>query len=307
MNETPQRESPPDVSIVIVTFDVLPQLRRCLQSIPAALNGLRYELTVVENGYGDGTWEWLVGHEDVRAIRGSPAIGFGSAVNKGLAGAKGRFFLILNPDTLLPPAGVAQLAANLDRDPGIGIVGPKLVRSTGELDRASRRSFPTPVTALTRMLRLDAVFPGKPIFGGYNLLHLDPDRACDVDAVAGAFMFIRGEVFRSLGGFDEGFWMYGEDLDLCYRTHQLGWRVRYAPEVEVLHEKGASSSRRRLKTRYEFYRAMARFYRKHQAPRQNPALNMAVLAAIFALGSAGVGKEIVRYAARLATGSNLDS
>ena len=92
MNETPHGESPPDVSIVVVTFDVLPQLRRCLQSLPAALNGLRYELTVVENGYGDDTWEWLVGLEDVRAIRGSPAIGFGSAVNKGLAGAKGRFF-----------------------------------------------------------------------------------------------------------------------------------------------------------------------------------------------------------------------
>ena len=236
-----------------------------------------------------------------------PPIGFGSAVNKGLMGAEGRYCLILNPDTLLPPEGIARLTEVMARNPDIGILGPKLVLSTGELDRASRRSFPTPVTALTRMLKLDAVFPGKPVFGGYNLLHLDPDRACDVDAVAGAFMFIRSEIFRSLGGFDEGFWMYGEDLDLCYRAHQAGWRVRYQPEVQVLHEKGASSSRRRLRTRYEFYRAMTRFYRKHQAPRRNPALNLAVFAAIFALGSAGVSKEIVRYAARLATGSSLDS
>ena len=307
MSDTPAAGNRPDVSIVIVTFDVLPRLRRCLHSIPAALDGLRYEVTVVENGYGDGTWEWLAGLEDVRAIRGSPAIGFGSAVNKGLMGADGRYFLILNPDTLLPPEGVARLVAVMARDADIGIAGPKLVLSNGELDRASRRSFPTPLTALTRMLRLDAVFPGKPIFGGYNLLHLDPDRACDVDAVAGAFVFIRSEIFRSLGGFDEGFWMYGEDLDLCYRAQQSGWRVRYEPEVEVLHEKGASSSRRRLRTRYEFYRAMARFYRKHQAPRRNPALNLAVFTAIFALGLAGVGKEIVRYAARFATGSSLDS
>ena len=307
MSETRTAGNRPDVSIVVVTFDVLSRLRRCLQSIPAALEGLRYEVTVVENGYGDGTWEWLAGLENVRAIRGSPAIGFGSAVNKGLMEADGRYFLILNPDTLLPPEGVARLEAVMARSPDIGIVGPKLVLSTGDLDRASRRSFPTPLTALTRMLRLDAAFPGKPAFGAYNLLHLDPDRACDVDAVAGAFLFIRSEIFRSLGGFDEGFWMYGEDLDLCYRANQSGWRVRYEPEVEVLHEKGASSSRRRLRTRYEFYRAMARFYRKHQAPRRNRALNLAVLTAIFALGSAGVGKEIVRYAARLATGSSLDS
>ncbi len=293
--------------MVIVTFDVLPKLRHCLHSIPGALDGLRSDVTVVDNGYGDGTWAWLAELENVRAIRGSPAMGFGAAVNRGLAGADGRYVLILNPDTLLPPGGVGRLTAVLDRDNDIGIVGPKLVLSTGELDRASRRSFPSPATALSRMLKLDSVFPGSSILGGYNLLHLDPDKASDVDAVSGAFMLIRSEAFRALDGFDEGFWMYGEDLDICYRAHKADWRVRYQPEVKVLHEKGVSSSRRRLKTRYEFYRAMARFYQKHQAPRRNPTLNLAVFTAIFALGSAGLCKEIVRYAARFASGNDFDS
>lgn len=297
----------PDVSVVIVTFDVLPKLRRCLESIPAAVAGLRSEVMVVDNGYGDGTWAWLAGLENVRAIRGSPAMGFGAAVNLGLESATARYVLILNPDTVLPPESVVSVAAVLDRETDIGIIGPKLVLGTGELDRASRRSFPSPASAISRMLRLDTIFRGSSIFGRYNLLHLDPEFAADVDAIAGAFMLIRSELFRALGGFDEGFWMYGEDLDICYRAHEAGWRVRYEAGVQVLHEKGSSSSRRRLKTRYEFYRAMARFYKKHQSPRRNPVLNRAVFAAIFALATAGLGKEIVRYTARYASGNDVDS
>ena len=256
----------------------------------------------MDNGFGDGTWSWLTRRDDLRALRGSPSMGFGSAVNLGLTGVSGSYFLVLNPDTILPPGSIQSLRAALVPENDIGIVGPKLIRETGDLDLACRRGFPTPMNALFHILGLDRRFPRSRSMAGYNLLYLDPDEATDVDAISGAFMLMRREIFESIDGFDECFWMYGEDLDFCLRAYEGGWRVRYEPGIRVYHEKGISTSQRRIKTRFEFYRAMARFYNKHQASNHHIAAKTAVRAGILLIGSAGLGKEIMRYAARLISG-----
>ncbi len=292
------------ISIALVAYRVRDELDRCLNSIEAALGGLSAEITVVDNSPGMLTWRHLGTRTGVRRLRGSTSLGFGAACNIALDGAVGRYFLILNPDTLLPPDSLRLLAAELDREPEIGIVGPRLVRENGELDPAARRGFPTPWSAFARFARLGRIFPGRRIFGGYNLTHLDPDRRSEVDAVSGAFMLTRSELFRELDGFDRRFWMYGEDLDFAYRAREAGWKVVYQPEVTVLHVKRSSTSQRRLRTRVEFYRAMARFYRKHEARRRPGALNALVMAGIFGLGAGAVLYELVRRG-RGSTGSGV--
>ena len=287
-----------DVAVAIVAYQVREALDRCLDSLPAALGNLTAEITVVDNSPDLDTWDGLAGRSDVRRLRGGPSLGFGAACNLVLESAEARFFLILNPDTLLPPGGIRRLVDELNRDAGIGIIGPKLIREDGKLDPAARRAFPTPGSALARFARLGRLFPGSRRFGGYNLTYLDPNRKAEVGAVSGAFMLTRGGLFHDLAGFDRQFWMYGEDLDFAFRAQQAGWKVVYEPSVTVIHAKRSSSSQRPLRTRYEFYRAMLLFYRKHLAKSRPIVMNALVVAGIFALGVGSVSVEVLRRGAR---------
>jgi GT2 family glycosyltransferase len=224
--------------------------------------------------------------------------GFGAACNLGVRRASGRWILFLNPDTEVPHDGLERAVAALQSDQGIGIVGPKLVRADGSLDLSARRSFPTPANALYHFLRLPKLLPGSRRFGAYNLTYLDPDVECDVDAVAGSFLLVRREVLEAVGLFDETYWMYGEDLDLCLRVREAGWRTRYVPSVQVTHLKGQSSRRRPLRCTYEFYRAMMIFHWKHRARATSPAVNAAVSAGIIILGAMAIVRDRLRPPAR---------
>jgi N-acetylglucosaminyl-diphospho-decaprenol L-rhamnosyltransferase len=180
----------------------------------------------------------------------------------GGAGGLPRYALLLNPDTVLPPDALARMIAFIERGERIGVAGPKLVRLDGSLDKACRRSFPTPMTSLWHMLYLDRLFPKSPRFSRYNLSYLDPDEVTRVDAIVGAFMLVRGEAVAKAGLLDETFFMYGEDLDWAKRITDAGWEVWYYPKVTVLHIKEAAS-RGSYRARVEFYRAMNIFYDKH--------------------------------------------
>jgi N-acetylglucosaminyl-diphospho-decaprenol L-rhamnosyltransferase len=171
--------------------------------------------------------------------------------------------LILNPDTVVPPAGLAGLARSLDERPQAGVIGPKLVLEDGSLDMACRRSFPSAEVALYRMTGLSKLFPRSPRFGRYNLTYLDPDQITEVDSIVGAAMLVRTSVIREVGMFDETFFMYGEDLDWCFRIKSYGWQVWYDPRVTILHYKRVSSTRRAVPSIRAFYEAMRIFHRKH--------------------------------------------
>lgn len=261
-----------DLGIVIVSWNTRDLLRDCLRSVFASTSGVTFKVVVVDNNSPDDSAQ-MVRDEfpDVHLIANDKNPGFGRANNQGfrwLGFEQGcgedapRYALALNPDTLLPPDGLAEMVAYMDADLRIGAAGPKLVLPSGELDWACRRSFPSPEISFYRMVGLSKLFPHNRRFGRYNMTYLDPDVETEVDSVVGAFMMVRRDAIDRVGLFDEIFWMYGEDLDWAYRIKQTGWIVKYNPKVTVTHVKRAASRQSRRAQR-EFSRAMLIFYRKH--------------------------------------------
>jgi len=262
-----------DLGIVIVNYNTRDLLRECLKSAFASLGGFSYAVCVVDNCSTDGS-SGMVRAEfpQVYLIESSINGGYAYANNLGLqhfgfddaTREAPRYALLLNPDTELPATALADMLAFMDDHPQAGVAGPKLVRLDGSLDLACRRSFPSPEVSFYRMTGLSRLFPNHPRFGRYNLTGLDPDERTQVDSVVGAFMMVRSEAIEQAGLLDETFFMYGEDLDWAYRIKQRNWSVWYNPAVTVLHVKEAAS-RHSSRARYEFYRAMVVFYRKHYA------------------------------------------
>lgn len=283
------------LGIVIVQHNVRDLLHACLRSLDASVTPFAFDVCVVDTGTDGSAAMVRAEFPHVTVIEASDNPGYAAANNVGLRRVRGEYRLLLNPDTELPPDALAQAVAMMDGDPTIGVLGPKLVRADGSLDLACRRSFPTPRNALFHYLRLPRAFPHVPLFGEYNLTYRDPDQEYDVDSVVGAFMLLRLAALERTGLLDESFWMYGEDLDLCWRINRAGWRTHYCPRIVVRHYKGQSSTgRRSLRRTYEFFRAMHVFYRKHYAPASPPALNALVTAGIAGLAAAALLAECVR-------------
>ena len=273
--------SVPDLSIVIVNYNVVDMLRDCLRSLGPDLARLRAEVFVVDNASADGSAEMVAAEfPAVELIRSPRNLGYSAGNNLALRRARGRYVLLLNPDTKLPPCALVDTIAYMEAHPDVGALGPKLVRADGSLDLACRRSFPSPEVAFFRLSGLARLFPRSERLARYNLLHVDPDRAMDVDSVCGAFMLVRREAIDRVGLLDEAFRMYGEDLDWAYRIKQAGWRIRYHPSVVVLHYKGQSSRQRRIRSLLAFYHAMHVFYGKHYAPSRPAPFNALVHAGI---------------------------
>jgi N-acetylglucosaminyl-diphospho-decaprenol L-rhamnosyltransferase len=287
LDETPDarrrtKDDVVDLSVVIVSYNVVDLLRDCLKSVELNGEWLRTEVFVVDNASADGSADMVAAEFPwARLIRNASNVGYTIANNQALRQAVGRYLLLLNPDTELSPGALIETVAYMDAHPDIGVLGPKLVRSDGTLDLACRRSFPSPEVAFFRLFGLAKLFPSSPRFTRYNLLHVDPDLPMDVDSVCGAFMLVRREVAEQVGLLDEEYYMYGEDLDWAYRIKQADWRVRYQPTVVVLHRKRASSSQRPARTLIAFYHAMHVFYRKHYAPSRPGLFNLLVHGAIY--------------------------
>lgn len=294
-----------DLGIVIVNWNTRDLLRDCLISVAASEGNFSYRVVVVDNASTDGSAEMVrAGFPDVTVIASPTNDGFSAANNKGLrllgfgqgqAGAP-RYALVLNPDTVLPPAGLREMLAYMDGDETIGAAGPKLVLPDGSLDLACRRSFPTPEVSFYRMVGLSKLFPHSRRFGRYNMTFLDPDIETEVDSVVGAFMLVRREAIERVGLFDETFWMYGEDLDWAYRIKQAGWKIMYHPSVTVTHVKRAASRQSR-RAQGEFYRAMLIFYRKHYRVTTPWWLHSLILAGLALRGGRPLWRELLKPAA----------
>lgn len=274
-----------DISIIILNYNTRDLLRDCLRSVLTSQMSGGYEVIVVDNRSTDQSAE-MVEREfpGVMLIRSPRNGGFSHGNNQGLRLAAGRYVMLLNPDTVLPPDALPVLVSFMDQTPEAGVCGPRLVRADGTLDLACRRSFPTPEVSLYRLLGLSKLFPKSPRFARYNLTFLDEHKSAEVDAVVGACMIVRAEAISQAGLLDEQFFMYGEDLDWAYRIKQLGWKVFYNPAVTVLHYKRESSRQRPVKTIVEFYRAMLVFHRKHFARKTFFLLNWLIVAGIYLRG-----------------------
>lgn len=283
-----------DLSVVIVNYNTKALLRDCLRSVldSRGLNGL--DVIVVDNASTDGSAD-MVREEfpQVRLIASPVNGGYSYANNLGLRAAQpSRYYLLLNPDTVVPPSALADMVAYMDSRPDAGVAGPRLVLADGSLDLACRRGFPAPMVSLYRLSGLSRLFPKSTRFGRYNMTFLDPDDEAEVDSVVGAFMMVRAEAMEQAGLLDETFFMYGEDLDWAYRIRQKGWKVYYNPAVTVLHYKRAASRHSR-RAQFEFQRAMYIFYRKHYAATTNRILHVLILCGLVLRGGIPMLREIL--------------
>jgi N-acetylglucosaminyl-diphospho-decaprenol L-rhamnosyltransferase len=286
-----------DLGIVIVNYNVRDLLRDCLASVYDSRGELTFDVCVVDNDSHDGS-AGMVADEfpQVRLVRtenhgyaagnnlGLQELGFGAAGASAPGAARPRFALLLNPDTILPPSALSDMLQFMEEHPQAGVAGPRLVRADGSLDRACRRSFPTPTVAAYRFSGLGRLFPNSPRFGRYNLTYLSPDLTTEVDSVVGAFMLIRGEALAEVGLLDEQFFMYAEDLDLCYRIKQCEWQVWYNSGVTVLHYKGQSSRQRSKFANAKFYETMRLFHDKHYKEQSPFLVNWLIYAGVGLLG-----------------------
>lgn len=252
------------LSIVIVNFNVKAFLQQALESIYKAIDGIETEIIVVDNHSVDGSVEMLFRQfPKVKLIANAENVGFAKANNQALQIATGDYVWLLNPDTLVQEDTASRLIAKMEADPKIGLLGCKILNDDGSLQLACRRSFPTPWVAFTKLTGLANLFPRVKWFGLYNLTHLDPDEGYEVEAISGSCMFARREALDEVGFLDESYFMYGEDLDWCYRFGEAGWKVSYTPDTSIIHYKGESSKVVAWDSMTHFYRAMDIFAKKH--------------------------------------------
>ena len=267
------------LDVVVVSYRSPELLRACLQSLRDHPPAAPMRVHVIDNASGDGSAEMVRREFAEFELTESPRnLGFGAANNLGIAAGSAPYVLVLNPDTRLTAGALDGLLALMEADARIGMAGPRLERDDGSFDHASRRSFPTPLGALGHFTGIGRRRTAPAALSQYRAPEVE---AGPVDAINGAFMLIRRSALERVGGFDERYWMYMEDLDLCYRFAQAGWTTWFEPSVTVGHVKAGSSGRHRsLRLNYAFHYGMFRFYRDHYAATRNPLLNLAVYAGI---------------------------
>jgi len=285
-----------DCSIVIVNYNTKDQLLDCLSSIYAhSPEKYMLEVIVVDNASDDDSVEAVKSvFPDVILLPQPDNLGFSKANNKGISISRGRYILLLNPDTVVEKDTLTEMINYMDYNPQIGVAGCKVVLADGTLDKACKRSFPTPLKAFFHFMGLAKLFPNNKRFGAYNLTYLDEDEINEVDSVVGAFMLVRKEAIDQVGALDEDYFMYGEDIDWCLRIKQAGWKVVYCPIAKIIHYKRTSSSKRRIQSLYHFYNSMLIFYRKHYKRKYGIMVTFLVYLGILGAFSLALLKNLIK-------------
>ncbi|MCH4155339.1 MAG: glycosyltransferase family 2 protein, partial [Muribaculaceae bacterium] len=251
------------VSVVIVNYRVKYFLEQTLRSVSEALEGIPSEILVIDNNSGDDSIAYCRQlFTEVHFIENTENVGFARANNQGISVAKGDFILILNPDTIVCHRNIDDCLEWMQSHPDCGGIGVRMLNASGIFLPESKRSFPTPWVSFCKIFGLSALFPTSKRFARYHLRYLDEHEPHTIDILAGAFMFIRGDLLNQIGGFDQDFFMYGEDIDLSYRLIQAGFRNYYLPST-IIHYKGESTRKNSMRYVRVFYEAMLIFYRKH--------------------------------------------
>ena len=286
------------LSCVIVTYQSRSTLDDCLRSLEAEREHVALETIVVDNASTDGTVEMIEQRYPwVTVVAERTNTGFARAANRAIALSRGRRILLLNPDTIVSPGALEATLAELERNPDVGVLGCKLVKPDGTFDHACKRGLPTVSSGLYYVLALHRLFPRSRRFAAYTAGPLGEDEAGIVDAVNGAFILLRREAAAEVGGLDERFWLYGEDLDWCHRFAEKGWRALYWPAVTVTHVKGASGRRERShRTNFAFHRSMWLYFEKHLAPRHSDPVRAVVWIGIWARFVCAVTANALRAA-----------
>jgi GT2 family glycosyltransferase len=252
------------LSVIIVNFKVKYFLEQCLCSLEAALADIDAEVIVIDNCSADGSIDYLKSQFScVTFIQNSTNEGFAKANNKALKLAKGEYILFLNPDTILAEDTLQQCIDFFIKNKDAGAVGVRMIDGAGLFLPESKRAFPSPMVSFYKLTNLSSLFPKSRVFNKYALGSLPEKAILEVDVLAGAFMMVRKEILDKIGGFDEQFFMYAEDIDLSYRIQMAGYKNYYLGNLTIVHFKGESTERGSLNYVRMFYEAMRLFVRKH--------------------------------------------
>lgn len=260
-----------DLSVIIASYNTKDLLKNCLNSLPSFI-----EVIVVDNVSKDGSVEMLEQQfPQVRLIKNTQNLGFAKANNQGIKLASGRYILLLNSDTVVPPGTLEEMIKFMEQDLRVGIATCRVELADGSLDPASHRGFPTPWAALTYFTGLEKFFPKSRIFGQYHLTYLPLDEIHTIDSPSGAFFLMRRDMLDEIGLLDEHYFMYAEDIDLSWRAKKASWKVMFHPFVKIIHYKKKSGREKgsgrlsneakeiRKRTIGYFYDTMGLFYDKN--------------------------------------------
>ncbi|MDO8671585.1 MAG: glycosyltransferase family 2 protein [Dehalococcoidia bacterium] len=253
----------PFLSVVIVSYNTREQLGNCLRSLSENPAGFQVETLVADNASVDGSPEMVANDfPTVRLIKIPENLGFAGANNRAIHEARGKHLLLLNSDTLVLPGALEEMVRAMENNPKAGAVGCRLLNADGTLQR-SLRTFPNFFVHFIEMLELYRLLGSGRLVGRVYPHNSDHRQARWIDWVPGACMLIRGKAMEQVGLLDEGYFMYAEDMDLCYRMKKHGWLTFFTPEAEIVHFGGGSSAPTRGKLIVEQYRSLYRFYQKH--------------------------------------------
>ena len=253
-----------DLSVIIVNYNVKYFLEQCLYSVIKACSGIQAEIFVVDNNSSDGSRAYFEGRfPGVEFTWQKDNTGFAKANNTVLRKATGYHILFLNPDTIIPEDCFEKCIGFFNATPDCGALGVKMIDGSGKYLRESKRSFPSPLTSFFKMAGFTTLFPTSKVFAGYYAGNLPENRNNEVDVLAGAFMMLKRQALEKVKGFDEDFFMYGEDIDLSYRIQLAGFKNYYFSETAIIHFKGESTQKNSISYVHMFYDAMKLFVKKH--------------------------------------------
>lgn len=268
-----------DLSIIIVNYNTKDLTHQTIDSIMKNTHGIDYEIIVADNSTDKNQLcNYDSQHVTVSRIENH---GFGHGCNSGARLAKGNYLLFLNSDTLIHDNALLNCVEYMKSNKGAGILGARILLVDGTLDHGCKRGFPTPGAALYYYLGLDRKFPDSRKYGAYRQTYLNESETNEVDSVSGAFLMIEKNLFEEVNGFDETFFMYGEDLDLCFRVKEKGYKVIYFADAVITHLKGQSGLHKSSKTViFHFYDAMIIFYNKHYKDKYNMIVTLLIYSAV---------------------------
>lgn len=230
-----------DVSIIIVSWNCKDPLRRCIESILNSESKLLIEIIIVDNDSHDGTCEMVkTNFPDVILIQNSGNEGFAKACNIGICASKGKIVMLLNPDTIVPQETIDKMVNFLKNREDVGMIGPREVLPDGTFDPACCRTLPSLFTHFLILSGFIAKYPNSKIATLYLVGNRNPQQDTECEAISGSCMMIKREVLNRIGLLDERFFMFGEDMDLCFRVKRAGWKIWYYPEAIIMHIGGES-------------------------------------------------------------------
>ena len=282
------------ISVIIVSYNTCELLKECLISIKSATDNLKVEVFVSDNNSSDNTVRMI--KKDfgwVNLIANRQNLGFSKANNRAIKKAKGKYLLVLNPDTRLFKNTLSQMIKFMDTNKDIAVATCRIELPSGQLDKDCRRMYPTPWRAFAHFSGLSKIFAGSKLFDQYQMGYIPEDIEHEVESCLGAFMFVRSTAVKKVGLFDEDFFFYGEDLDWCYRFREAGFKIVYTPTAKIVHYKGAASGikplsvnlskatqKSKIRALKESTRAMELFYKKHYFGKYPVVLTWLVIFAV---------------------------